>query len=183
MKKSERFHPPSEAQEALGVTYQPSAHGFLGPVNAGFPNPYPCPLCSLWTTLIDAAAVVFPGIRTTGNLDQCNGDPRGVARCSYSIIPGPSEGPKVGQNIRSSSVKSYVYSLESSARPNLQILLQHRAIKIAWKEDQATPTPKGIIFELESSPSQSFFVPVTEEVIISLGALSVSGTLPYSSAE
>jgi len=176
MKKSERFHPPSLQQEALGATYQPSVHGFAGHVNAGFPNPYLCPLCTLWDTLIHAITAVFPGIRTTGNIDQCSGDPRGAARCSFSIIPGPRTGPNVRQNVLSSSAKSYIYSLGPSARPNLHILVQHRAIRIVWKRDVFTPTPDRIIFETEDFPSQSFFVSLTKEVIICLGALSVSIT-------
>ncbi|KIJ45888.1 GMC oxidoreductase [Sphaerobolus stellatus SS14] len=181
MKKSERFHKPTLNQTNLGVTFQPSAHGLNGRVSTGFPNPYPCPLCNLWDVLIQASSAVFPGIRTTGEIDQCSGDPRGVSRCSYSIIPGSDSDLEAGENIRSSSAESYVYSLSPNDRPNLHILVEHKAVNIVWNEHpDLPPSARGVAFQAESDPSQSFLAIVQKEVIVSLGALSSAPFLERS---
>lgn len=177
MKKSENFHVPNQAQIDLGITYVPSAHGHHGNVNTGFPNPYPCPLCKLWDALINATGAVLPNLRTNGSLDQCSGSPQGAARCSYSLLPGPSAGPNAGINVRSSSVRSYIYSLPEQERPNLSILVEHRAIKIIWAEGNVfQPTPRGVAFQAEGVPEATFIAFVDKEVIVSCGTLGVSGT-------
>lgn len=179
MKKAEAFHSPNAAQLSLGVTYSAAAHGTSGHVLSGFPNPYNCPPCKIWDTLIDAAAETFPGLRTTGNLDQCSGDPRGAARCSYSIIPGSENSHEHSgtPNVRSSSAQSYVYSLPSAARPNLRILVQHQAIRIVWDTNQSghLPKPRRVEIRTMDPPfSRPFMVNVAKEVIVSSGTLGVS---------
>ncbi|KAF8985982.1 hypothetical protein BDQ17DRAFT_1376345 [Cyathus striatus] len=170
MKKAEHSHTPNANQTSLGVGFNATAHGKSGNINSGFPNPYPCPSCNLWDTLVNSTAQTYPGLRADNKVDQCDGDPRGVARCMYSITPGSSDG--VTQNIRSSSAHGFIFSLAPGDRPNLYILTGHLATKIVWKTTQP-PSPKGVAFEVvtNTSSSQSFVVQVAKEVIVSSGAL------------
>jgi choline dehydrogenase len=179
MKKAEAFRAPNSAQISLGVKYSPSAHGTSGNVVSGFPNPYPCPECKIWDTLIDSGTGVFPGLRTAGDIDQCSGDPRGAARCSYSIIPGSGDSGNnsISPNVRSSSAQSYLYSLPPAARPNLHILVEHRAVRIVWDTTGSgnAPKPQGVeILTQDTSSSPSFLVKVAKEIIVSSGSLGVS---------
>ncbi|TFK33633.1 hypothetical protein BDQ12DRAFT_690833 [Crucibulum laeve] len=180
MKKAESFHTPTQEQLDLGITYFPSAHGNTGRVVTGFPNPYPCPLCTLWDAFSNATATAVPSI-STGDIDQCSGDPRGYARCSYSIIPGPSTGPDAGNNIRSSSVKSYIHSLAPTDRPNLHILTGHTATKIIWdpKSLKKIPTPSAVTFRSGNS-STTFSAIVRKEVIVTAGAIGTPKFLELS---
>ncbi|TFK36037.1 alcohol oxidase [Crucibulum laeve] len=173
MRKAEAFHTPNQAQINLGITFSSDAHGKSGRVITGFPNPYPCPLCKLWDTLVEATVAVIPGLRNGGNIDQCSGNPNGVARCSYSIIPGASNGPNAGVNIRSSAAQSFLYSLPPNDRPNLYILTENLATKIIWKPKPHTelPTPRAIAFQDVRSPQSSFLALVNREVIVSSGSI------------
>ncbi|TFK37176.1 hypothetical protein BDQ12DRAFT_724342 [Crucibulum laeve] len=173
MKKAEAFHTPNEAQINLGVTFSSDAHGKSGRVITGFPNPYPCPLCKLWDALVNATIQIIPGLRSGGNIDQCSGHPNGVARCSYSIIPGASDGPTAGVNIRSSAAQSFLYSLPPNNRPNLHVLTGHLATKIIWNSKSRTelPTPQAIAFQDVESPQFSFLALVKREVIVSSGSI------------
>ena len=175
MKKAEQFRTPNAAQIKLGVLFDPDAHGTSGHVVTGFPNPYPCPQCNILDTLINATAAVIPGLRTS-DIDQCSGDPRGSARCILSIIPGTSQGPNVRNDTRSSSAQSYLFSLPPTAKPNLFILVEHRATRIIWNTTTGQPPrPQGVAFQNQdsSSPAEEMMVNVEREVIISAGTLGV----------
>ena len=116
MKKAEQFRTPNAAQINLGLPFDPNAHGTSGHVVTGFSNPYPCP-----------------------------DDPRGSVKCILSIIPGISQGPNERNNTRSSAAQSYLFSLPPTAKPNLHILVNHRATRIIW--DTITgqlPRPQGV---------------------------------------
>ncbi|KAF9000506.1 hypothetical protein BDQ17DRAFT_1359754 [Cyathus striatus] len=143
MKKAENFHIPNANQTSLGVGFIATAHGNNGNIDSGFPNPYPCPSCNMWDALVNSTAQTYPGLRADNKVDQCDGDPRGVARCSYSITPGSSDGAT--QNIRIWKAKT-----------QLQL-----------------PSPKGVAFEVlaNTSSSQSFVAQVAKEVIVTSGAL------------
>ncbi|KAF9002545.1 hypothetical protein BDQ17DRAFT_1357062 [Cyathus striatus] len=171
MIKAEKFHVPDANQTSLGVAFDAAAHGTKGKIDSGFPNPYTCPSCKLWDALVNSTAQVFPGIRADETVDQCSGDPQGVARCSFSITPGTSDGAT--QNVRSSSAHGYVYSLTPVQRPNLSILTGHLATKIVWKAKALSepPTPEGVAFEIPTSSSQSFVARVAKEVIVTCGSI------------
>ncbi|KAF8998505.1 hypothetical protein BDQ17DRAFT_1361893 [Cyathus striatus] len=173
MKKAENFHIPNANQTSFGVGFVATTHGKGGNIDSGFPNPYPCPSCKLWDALVNSTAQTYPGIRADNKIDQCDGDPRGVARCSYSITPGSSDG--VTQNIRSSSAHGFIFSLAPGERPNLSILTGHLATKIVWKikTQLQPPSPEGVAFEVltNTSSSQSFVAQVAKEVIVASGAL------------
>lgn len=175
MKMAEKFHPPNPAQINLGVLFDPDAHGTSGSVITGFPNPYPCPQCSILDTIINATAFVIPDLRTSGDIDQCSGDPRGSARNVLSLIPGTTQGPNAENNTRSSAAQSYLFALPPTAKPNLYILVQHRATRIIWKSpaDGQLPRPQGVAFQSQDSPAGEMTVNVDREVIISSGTLGV----------
>ena len=175
MKKAEQFRTPNAAQINLGVQFDPEAHGTSGHVITGFPNPYPCPQCDLLDTLINSTASVIPNLRTS-DIDQCSGDPRGSARCILSLIPGTSQGQNVRNDTRSSSAQSYLFSLPPTAKPNLHILVEHRATRIIWNTTTGQPPrPQGVAFQNQdsSSPAEEMMVNVEREVIISAGTLGV----------
>jgi choline dehydrogenase len=177
MKKAEQFRTPNAAQISLGVLFDPDAHGTSGNVVTGFPNPYPCPQCTILNTLINATASVIPNLRTSGDIDLCSGDPRGSAKCILSIIPGTSQGPNVRNDTRSSAAQSYLFSLPPTAKSNLFILLNHRATRIIWKNTTGQlPRPRGVAFQSQDSlvPAGEMMINVEREVIISAGTLGVS---------
>lgn len=180
MKKAEKFRTPNAAQVDLGVLFNSKAHGTSGHVVTGFPEPYPCPQCILWDTLINATASVIPNLRTSGDIDQCSGDPRGSARNVLSIIPGASDGPNVSNNTRSSAAQSYLFTLPPTARPNLYILVEHRATRIIWNNfvTGQLPRPQGVAFQSQDSPVGEMMINVDKEVIVSSGTLGVSNFAP-----
>ncbi|KAF8986906.1 hypothetical protein BDQ17DRAFT_1375624, partial [Cyathus striatus] len=114
-KKAEHFHTPNANQTSLGVGFNATAHGQNGNIDS-----------------VNSTAQTYPGLRADNTVDQCDGDPRGVARCAYSITPGSSDGAT--QNIRSSSAHGFIFSLAPGDRPNLYILTGHLATKIVAKE-------------------------------------------------
>jgi choline dehydrogenase len=176
MEKAEQFRTPNAAQINLGVQFDPLAHGTSGHVVTGFPNPYPCPQSNILDTLINATASVIPNLRTSDDIDQCSGDPRGSARCILSIIPRTNQGPNVRNDTRSSAAQSYVFSLPHSARPNLHILVEHRATRIIWNTTTSQlPRPQAVAFQSQDSPSpaREIMINVEREVIISAGTLGV----------
>ena len=173
MKKAEQFRTPNPAQIKLGVLFDSDVHGKSGHVVTGFPNPYPCPECEIWDTLISATASVIPKLRTSDGIDLCSGDPRGSARTILSIIPGTGQGPNVRNDTRSSSAQSYLFSLPPTARPNLFILVEHRATRIIWNTIGQLPRPQGVAFQSQDSPAGEMMINVEKEVIISAGTLGV----------
>ena len=176
MKKAEQFHTPNAAQINLGVLFDPDAHGKSGHVGTGFPNPYPSPQANILDTLIKATASVIPDLRISGDIDQCSGDPRGTARCTLSIIPGTSQGSNVKNDTRSSSAQSYLFSLPPTAKPNLFILVEHRATRIFWNTTTGKlPRPQSVAFQSQDalSPAEEMVIDVEREVIISAGTLGV----------
>ena len=174
MKKAEQFRTPNAAQINLGLPFDPNAHGTSGHVVTGFSNPYPCPECSILDTLINATASVIPNLRTSGDIDQCSGDPRGSEKCILSIIPGTTQGPNVRNNIRSSAAQSYLFSLPPNAKPNLHILVEHRATRILWNTTAGQlPRPQGVAFQSQDSPAGEMMINVEREVVISAGTLGV----------
>ncbi|KAF8811144.1 alcohol oxidase [Phlegmacium glaucopus] len=182
MKKAEGFRAPNAAQVKLGVLFDTDAHGTSGHVVTGFPNPYPCPECTILDTLINATASVIPNLRTSGDIDQCSGDPRGSARNVLSLIPGASDGPNVGNNTRSSAAQSFLYTLPLTSRPNLHILVQHRATRIIWNEivNGGLPRPQGVAFQSQDSPAGEMTINVEKEVIVSAGTLGTPKFLELS---
>ena len=174
MKKAEQFRTPNAAQIDLGVLFDPAAHGTSGHVVTGFSNPYPCPQCDILDILINATAAVIPNLRTSGHIDQCSGDPKGSEKTILSIIPGTSQGPNERNNTRSSAAQSYLFSLPPTAKPNLYILVNHRATRIIWKTTTGgLPRPKGVAFQSQDSPAGEMMINVEKEVIISAGTLGV----------
>lgn len=182
MKKAEQFRAPNAVQISLGVQFDPDAHGTSGQVVSGFPNPYPCPQCTVLDTVINATASVIPNLRTSNDIDQCSGDPRGSARVILSIIPGASQGPNAGNNTRSSAAQSFLFALPHTAKPNLHILVRHRATRIIWNTPVAgqLPRPQGVAFQNQDSPVGEMMVNVEKEVIISSGTLGTPKFLELS---
>ena len=175
MKKAEQFHTPDAAQIKLGVLFDPEVHGTSGNVVTGFPNPYPCPECSILDTLINTTASIIPDLRTSGDIDQCSGNPRGSAKTILSIYPGTSQSPNVRNNTRSSSAQSYLFSLPPTARPNLVVLVGHRVTRIIWNVTGQLPRPQGVAFQSQDllTPAGEMMINVEREVIIAAGTLGV----------
>ena len=173
MKKAEQFRAPNTAQIDLGVLFDPDAHGTSGHVVTGFPNPYPCPQCTIFDTVINATASVIPNLRTSGDIDQCSGDPRGLARNVLSIIPGVGKGPSATNDTRSSAAQSYLFTIPPTAKPNLYILVEHRATRIIWNNSGPLPRPQGVAFQSQDSPVGELMINVEKEVIVSSGSLGV----------
>jgi len=152
---------PNAAQINLGVLFDPDAHGTSGHVVTGFSNPFPCPQCIILDTLINASASVIPNLRTSGDIDQCSGNPRGSEKTILSIIPGTGQGPNMRNNTRSSAAQSYLFSLPPTAKPNLYILVNHRATRIIWNNITGQlPRPLGVAFQSQDSPAGEMMINV-----------------------
>ncbi|KAG5732477.1 Glucose oxidase, partial [Termitomyces sp. T112] len=157
MKKAERYHLPNSQQISLGATVDPTAHGFAGKVNAGFPQPYEA--TDLAQSMVTTARVVIPSLFE--NIDVASGTPNGVARFQFSLQPGNKTEISSNGNVRSSSANAYVYpSLQE--KPNLVILTNHQATRLVW----------GPRVNFQSRASEAEFEAMIEkEVIIASGAI------------
>ena len=76
---------------------------------------------------------------------------------------------------RSSSAQSYLFSLPPTAKPNLFVLVGHRATRIVWNVTGQLPRPQGVAFQSQDSltPAGEMIVNVEREVIVSAGTLGV----------
>jgi hypothetical protein len=72
MKKAERFYPPSPALHAEGADFEPTAHGYYGPVGVSFVRPYHG--ATIARAIVAAAETVFGLARG----DVASGDPNVV---------------------------------------------------------------------------------------------------------
>ncbi|KAF8077647.1 alcohol oxidase [Lyophyllum atratum] len=171
MKKSERYHVPGLQQTLLGARVDPAAHGFIGNVDAGFPQPYEVTTAAQRFT--DAVRTAIPGL--IENPDVASGAPNGAARFQFSIKPGNSTVATSTGNIRSSSANAYIYpSLQE--KPNLIILTGHQGTTIVWgKRSGGLSQATGVRFIatpiVNEKPGSEFTVKVKNEVIIASGAI------------
>ncbi|KAJ7924701.1 GMC oxidoreductase-domain-containing protein [Mycena leptocephala] len=130
VKKSEHFHPPSTAEvETFGMTYNPTFHGFAGPISVA----------------IQAVNVshFFPdfAVPTLKNLGQeMNVDPNG------GFHNGPSWDFLTA--LPDSSTRSYAvsgYYLPVINRTNLHVMTESQGSKILWSSPSARRNAKNVI--------------------------------------
>ncbi|KAG6812405.1 hypothetical protein H0H92_002981 [Tricholoma furcatifolium] len=169
MKKAEFYHLPNSNQTSLGATVDPSAHGYNGLVNAGYPQPYEAAV--LAGSMVSAALAAIPDL--VHNVDVASGTPNGAARFQYSIKPGNNSVVTADGNTRSSSANAYIYpSLED--KPNLVILVGHQATRLVWGTPVGSlSTAIGVKFI--ATPQTNATIQTELEVGISKEAIVASG--------
>ncbi|KAI9652689.1 MAG: hypothetical protein M1821_007830 [Bathelium mastoideum] len=159
-KKSERFQPPTPSQAAHGITYDPDAHGFDGPLDVGW---------SIHDAPVNTTAIIggtwnklgYPTLRddNTGNLRGFYVWPRTLNRTA---------------DIRADAARSYYWPI--SDRSNLHAYTFTTADRLIW--DEARPTPYGTSstasasgVQVRNSAGANQTIIASREVILSAGSL------------
>ncbi|KIP06679.1 hypothetical protein PHLGIDRAFT_128108 [Phlebiopsis gigantea 11061_1 CR5-6] len=186
MKKSETFHPPDALQrsptQGINATYDPSAHGLVGPVQASFP-----------LHQFMAASDAGIGIKQTAFIETCGtfiglehgidvngGNPTGVWVNPLSIDPARNDN-------RSSSAEAYLTPVENS-RPNWTVLVGHMATRILFTPSNSSGNAIQRAYAIEFSPTSSdgtdsgtrFTVQVNKEAILAAGTIQTPSLLQLS---
>jgi len=171
MKKSEGFHVPSAAQKQQGATYEPSVHGYHGPLSVAYPVPYSA--STSYQAFLSSAEKTISGLNPSP--DVADGHPNGGSPLFFTIKPGNASSP--GGNRRSSSAVAYIYpALESGTKEGLTILTGHQATGIVWaKKENDVSTAAGVKFvstpAVNSTIGEGILVEVKREVIVASGSL------------
>ncbi|KAG8166266.1 hypothetical protein KVR01_004818 [Diaporthe batatas] len=153
-KRTERFTPPTTAQEDAGASFEPQSHGYQGELHVGYR--YAIPNGS------------FPGIVQTTweslgyplNPDVNSGDTRGFDVWPMTIDRNP--------DLRWDSARAYYYPVEG--RANL-VLFQGTALNIEWEEDGIDGVMSATGVRYVDRNNQTVTLDVSKEAIISTGAL------------
>ncbi|KAF8242720.1 GMC oxidoreductase [Wilcoxina mikolae CBS 423.85] len=149
-KKSETFHPPDPEQaKEFDIEYDPTAHGFTGPIQAAFPNfIYP---------QLKAIKDAMKKFRIPNPIDGTNGNAIGALWVSNAINP-------------KSQTRSYAktaYHDVAARRSNYHLLTQQQVTKILFdKNKKAT----GVTFSAGAGSTQRK-VSAKAEIILAAGAI------------
>ncbi|CAI7620673.1 unnamed protein product [Penicillium bialowiezense] len=155
-KKGEQFQKPEQYSflDGSGVTYDPSYHGFTGPLKVGWSS----------TQLNDGLAQKANA--TYQNLDvpvPFNADPNGGDMIGYSLYPKTVDSEL---NIREDAARAYYYPYQN--RTNLHVWLNTHANKLTWKDGEDV-TADGV--EVTLSNGTTTVVKASREVILAAGSL------------
>lgn len=153
----ERFAaPPTDAQLAHGVEWNPAFHGEAGPLTTGYPYEV------INGTFHDTARQTWENLGYPKNEDLNGGDVRG-----FSIFP---ETVDRDADVREDAARAFLYPVLDS-RPNLQVI-QGTVQRVVWKENEAgyeTIEAQGV--EYLTTEGETVVMNTTKEVILSAGAL------------
>ncbi|KAF8522753.1 alcohol oxidase [Hysterangium stoloniferum] len=161
-KKSEIFTPPNAFQVQAGATYEPSVHGFNGPIKVGFPN-YFFNQSKMWREACNKL-----GIRNSPDL--ADGDPHAVGINSNSL--------DAAANRRCSAACAY-YTPIASTRPNLTIIYNATVSRIIWSN---TTNGGQIVAQGVEYVQNGHTVSISaeKEVIVSAGTIGTPKVLELS---
>ena len=159
-KKSEHIQPPTPSQAAHGITYEPNAHGFDGPLAVGWsihdaPGNTTALVGQTWNNL------GYPTLQddNTGSLRGFYVWPRTLNRTA---------------DIREDAARAYYWPI--SNRPNLHAYTFTTADKIVWDEDKPQLTGYGsgalaMGIQVTTSAGTKQNIKASREVILSAGSL------------
>lgn len=160
-KKSERFIPPTAAQEQEGASYEPQYHGFDGHLHVAFPD-------SLSTgALYDNFTEAWEALGFAVNPDTNSGDVSGIDAYPMTITPNPAG------DTRFDAALAYYYPV--AGRPNLQ-LFKGTATRIVWDSQSATAT--GVEYLTADETLQT--LTANAEVVLSAGTYRTPALLELS---
>lgn len=161
---SERFQPPTPAQRADGETYDPSDHGYDGPLYVGWLNKVlggktPARIQQAWAEVGYAENIDVNG----GNLDGFGHWPMTLNR---------------KENIRWDAARAYYWPVAD--RKNLHVYLNTTVKEIQWsaskKNDGLVATGVTALHFNESS----FTLCASREIVLSAGAIKSPAILEQS---
>ncbi|CCF48882.1 hypothetical protein NDA11_001036 [Ustilago hordei] len=160
MKKSERFHAPSQQNaDLLGVKPVPSDYGNSGPIQVAFPN-YISNQVQRW----------IPALRSLGipkNDQTLAGENVGVSQQPSDINPT--------NYTRSYSAPAYLFP--NQARHNLYVLTNALVSKVNFDTSRDHLSATGVTF---TSNGQTYTVNAAKEVILSGGTVNTPQLLELS---
>ncbi|GAC99734.1 choline dehydrogenase [Pseudozyma hubeiensis SY62] len=160
MKKSEKFHPPSqENADLLGVKPVASDYGSSGPIQVAFPN-YISQQVRRWIPALLALGI-------PKNDQPLAGENVGVSQQPSDINPT--------NYTRSYSAPAYLFP--NQARPNLEVLTNALVSKVNFDTSCGSLWANGVSF---ISNGQTYTVNATKEVILSGGTVNTPQLLELS---
>lgn len=162
--KAEKFQTPADWQAALGITYEPSVHGFSGPLKVGYPNSI------INSSVIDAMNETYSGVGLPWNEDVNSGHMRGLASHPRTI-------DQAG-NVREDAARAYYWPFVN--RTNLALFSNTLANKIVWKETSGTDEAVASGVEITTSNGTITTIHARNEVILSAGTVRSSSILELS---
>jgi choline dehydrogenase len=167
--KAQNYNPPSEEVARLGVTFNPHVHRQGGPVSLSHP-----PVTFSGPPQIAFVKGLKSALKVNAAEDLQSGDNDGVAFVAQTIYPD-------SDLQRVSSATSY-YSPIEGKRPNLTILLNHRAIKIQLddqKDENGNLKATGVVVQ-SAADSEEITLSTKGEVILSAGSIRSPFLLEHS---
>lgn len=155
-KKGEQLQVPTDYSflEGSGVAYDPSYHGYEGPLKVGWTS----------TQLNDGLAQIMN--TTYQNMSvpiPYNKDPNGGQMIGYTLYPKTVNSDL---NIREDAARAYYFPYQS--RKNLHVWLHTNVNKLTWK-DGADVSADGVGITFSNGTTTS--VKASREVILAAGAL------------
>lgn len=164
-RKSEHFQVPTNYAwlDGSGVSYDPEAHGYKGPLKVGWSRNQPN---DGLTQKLNA---------TYQNMDTpvpWNNDPNGGQMVGYSVFTKTVDSDL---NIREDAARAFYYPYQS--RSNLNVWLHTYANKIIWK-DEPNVSAEGV--EVTFGNGTTTVVKASREVILAAGALKSPALLELS---
>lgn len=161
-KKSESFHPPSEAtQKTSRVAFHDGVVGNVGPVQVSYPNEFTASH-KLWHDTLNAV-----GVETNDN--HLAGSNTG---CWTSVV-------SVDPRTATRSYAGTAYYKPVASRPNLFVLMGAEVLKVllAKKDDDDECKAEGVLFAHGGTQFSAF---ASREVIISAGSVQSPQILELS---
>lgn len=167
MLSAEHFNPPDEALVAKGAQYEAQYHGENGPLNVSFAQGL---FGYLQQEALNASTSVWSGLEILK--DVASGIVNGA-----TTIPNMLQAD-ISQN-RSTSYTAYIAG-EPETRSNLVVLTGHRAVRIIWADETATPlVASGVEFQASAdAPVMTAFA--SKEVLLASGSMQSPQILELS---
>ena len=170
-KAGEAFQPPSSKLTAMGACYEPSNHGFNGPL-ATCVSPH-----MVTGDVHDIFNATFKALGIPPRCDLNGGELRGFAM-QMTTQDGNAD-------VREDAARAYYYPFED--RPNLRAMVQTTGTRILWSKSKHSKgkgnTDKAIIatgVEIINQAGEIAVVHANREVILSAGAIRTPAILEHS---
>ncbi|PWY96131.1 alcohol oxidase [Aspergillus sclerotioniger CBS 115572] len=161
--KSENLTAPTASQRAEGATYDADVNGEDGPLSVGWPD---IPVNNL-TTLLNET---FEGLGVPWTEDVNGGKMRGL-----NVFPSTIN---YTAYVREDAARAYYWPIES--RPNLHLLLDTFVNRLVWSDETSEGDITAAGVEITSANGTVSVIDVSQEVIVSAGALKSPAILELS---
>lgn len=163
-KNGESFQVPSPALTALGASFQPSAHGFTGPLST---------CISPHATLGDIHDVfnsTFQKLGIPPRPEFCGGELRG-----FGLQTATQDGIA---DIREDAARAYYYPVAD--RQNLVVMVNTTATRIVWSQASPNGSAVASAAEVTNQNGEVSTIYADQEIVLSAGALRSPAILENS---